>query len=183
MKQDSRWSDVQLTTLKGALSDNETAITAIRKVFLEDELTENEKAALKLAVQDNEAMQHVLRRHYCPQLVVDAPIGQVQDRLCVIATEDLSPDMVTLQAAATEKAEACMEAHLEEMFTGKPGMSFKTLYKLDLDDPVSTHIGLMARNKYIIDAEKLTHHLQLLAGKKDESPEETMARLRKDSAK
>lgn len=183
MKQTSRWSETQLATLKGALADNEIAITGIRKVLLEDELTPNEKTALKLAIQNNEPMQELVRRHYCPSLKVDAPIGQVQDRLITIQVDTLSPEIATLQAAATELSEECMKAHIEELITGTVAASFKSLYKLDLDDPAKTYIGLLARNKYLIDAERLTHHLALLSGRVDETPSQTEERLKKDSSK
>lgn len=183
MKQDSRWSETQLATLKGALADNDIAVTAIRKVFLEDELTDQEAKILKSSIQDKPEVQELLRRHYMPQLVVDAPIGQVQDRLAGIPVNDMTPELATLHAAATERAEQCMASHLDELCTGVPGQSFKKLYKLSMKDPVETFVGLLARNKYIVDAEKLTYHLHLLAGRKEETPEETMTRLRKDSAK
>lgn len=183
MKQESRWSEAQLAIVKGAFAENELAINAIRKVLLENDLSDTEETVLQTTVRENKAVQEVLRRHYCPTLVVDAPIGQVQDRLTGVPVEQLDPMMATLHAEATEKAEACMAAHIDELFTGKPGMSFKSLYVNDREKPEDTFVGLMARNKYIVDAERLTHHLSLLAGRKEESPEETMKRLRKDSAK
>ena len=183
MKKDSRWSEEQLAIVKGALAENDDAIMGIRKVLLEDELTEAEEKAVDLAIRKNKAAQEVLYRHYCPSLVVDAPIGQVQDRLAGIPVEQLDPQTATLHAAAVEMAEDCMKAHMEELFTGKPGASFKSLYKLDPEKPEATFVGLMARNRYIVDAEKLTHHLSLLAGRKDETPEQTMDRLRKHSSR
>ena len=183
MKQESRCSEEQLDILKGAIAENELVISAIRKIFLENELTENEEKALDLAVRKKPAVQEVLRRHYCPKLVVDAPVGQVQDRLATIPVADLAPEIAILQAEGVERAEECLEAHLEEMFTGKPGVSYKTLYNREEEDFYSRYIGLFARHKYIVDAERLTHHLQLLAGQKSETPEQTMERLRKNSAK
>ncbi len=183
MQQNSRWSENQLAILKSALADNDIAVTAIRKVFLEDELTENEQKVLETTIRKKPEVQEVLRRHYAPELKVDAPIGQVQDRLTSIGVQEMTPDMATFHAASVEKASACIDSHLEELFTGKVGMSYKSLYKLDLDDPVNTFIGLLARTKYVVDAERLTHHLQLLAGRKEESPSETMKRLQKDSSR
>lgn len=182
MKQQMRFSEAELATIKGSFADNELAITAIRKVFLEDELSENEQTALKLAVK-TKAAKEVLRRHFCPELKVDAPIGQVQDRLMLVRPEELDPATTTLQAAAMERTIACIDAHVEEIFGASPGLSFKKLYTLDMSDPEETYIGLLARNNYVMQVERLTHHLSLLAGRKEETPSETVERLKKDSAK
>lgn len=183
MKQKSRWSDAQLTVLKGALADNEVAITAIRKVLLDDELTTAEQKVLKTSIQSNEKLKPLIRRHYCPTLVVDAPIGQVQDRLIALPLDTMTPDMATLQADATERAEDCLKENVEKLLCGTDAAPFKELYKLDRNDPEGTYTGLLARNKYVVDAEKLTHHLYLLAGTKTETAEETMKRLQQDGSK
>lgn len=183
MKQNSRWSEAQLKIIKEVLAENDTAITAIRKVFLEDKLTDLEEKALETAIRKKPAVQEVLRRHYAPELVVDAPIGQVQDRMMFVNVSDLDPLTATLHAAGMEKAIKCMDQHLEELFTGKTAGSYKNLYKFDLNDPEKTYVGLYARNRYVRDVESLTHHLSLLAGQKNETPEQTMERLRKDSAR
>lgn len=183
MKQDSRWSSEQLTILKGALAENTTLLSAIRKVFLEDKLSANEKKALETGIRGNEAIQEVITRHYCPELVVDAPIGQVQDRLTSLGLDAFTPDVAVMHADSVERTEKCLKEHLNELFTGEKATSYQELYKLDKDDVEETYTGLLARNRYISDCERLTYHLHLLAGRKDETAEETMERLRKDSAR
>ena len=177
-----RFSDAELALLKATFADNEELINAVRKVFLEDELTDTEVKLLE-TIRKNKAVQAVLTRQYAPELKVDAPIGQVQDRLMIMNMENLTPDMATYQADAKERVIACINSHLEELFTGKPGASFKSLYKLDLDNPVETYVGLMARNLYVMECERLTHHIFLLAGRNDETPDQTVKRLQKDSTK
>ncbi len=182
MKQQMRFSEAELATIKGVFADNDLAITAIRKVFLEDELSDNEAKALKSAMKTDE-VKNVLRRHFSPQLKVDAPIGQVQDRMMLVRPEEHDPLTTTLLAAAMEQTIACIDSHVEEIFGGTPAMSYKSLYTLDTDKPEETYVGLKARNEYIMQVERLTHHLQLLAGRKEETPEETVKRLQKDSSR
>lgn len=176
-----RFSDAELGLLKSIFAEDEATLQALRKVFFEAELSDKDKKHLT-KFQSPEA-QKLIRKVFIPEIDLDAPVGQMIDLLMTINFSDKTPEQAYYVIQARHVVIDLLEGHLKELDgTGTPGPSYKPLGYMS-PDPEETFINLTARNSYISHIEAMLAQIKMLAGRKDETPEQTVERLQKDSAK
>jgi hypothetical protein len=180
MKQKMRFNDAELALIKSLFAEDESMITAVRKIFFEVELTKAENLKIK-ACQTDKA-KTLIRKIFIPELNLDAPVGQMIDLLMTINFAEKDPAMAHLHMRARHAVISLLDAHLKELQGETPTLSFKPLAVLS-DDSEQDFVNLTARNSYVSHVEAMLQQINLLAGMKNESPEQTQERLQKDSSK
>ena len=180
MKQKLRFTDAELALIKSLFADNDALVTVVRKVFFEKELTPNETQ--KLDTLKSDKAKAVIRKIFLPELDLEAPIGQMIDLLMTVNFTNLSPVEAHNHIKARHLVIELLDAHLKELDGETPTISYQSLSKLT-DNAEIDFIQLTARNSYIAHIEAMLNQIVSLAGRKDETPEQTIERLHKDSAK
>lgn len=175
-----RFSDAELGLMKSIFAEDEATLQALRKVFFEAELSDKDKKHLT-KFQSPEA-QKLIRKVFIPEIDLDAPVGQMIDLLMTINFSEKTPEMAHLIIKARHIVIAQLNDKLAELSNSGTGPSYKRLANLT-DDAEQAYINLTARNSYISHIEAMLAQINMLAGRKDETPEQTVERLQKDSAK
>lgn len=178
-----RFSDEELALVKSAFADDDVLAQAIRKVFFEEGLSEAEGKRLTEVVGKNDAMQSLMRKFFLPELSTDVPIGQALDLYMTVQIADKSPLEAVYHLDARSIVIELMESHLAELAGATPQISYRSLEEINVEEPEATYVAITARNTYIQHIESVLGQIILLAGSKDETPDETIERLKKDSSK
>jgi len=179
-----RYDDKELGLIKATFADNEELLLVLRKVFLQAELTEGDIKRLA-PITKSKVAQALLRKAYAPGLEMEAPFGQVIDLWMSVDTKELDPVQSTLALMVRDEMKNLLEVGLERL--AEPTMEVAggiADYTPDFEGTdEERYVTFIARNSIITHTETRLQELSFLAGKKDESVEETMTRLRADSAK
>lgn len=182
-KKDMRISELELGVIKNTFADNVELLKAIRKVFWQEELVGFDKQAIDSLRSKPEVLK-ILRKLVLPTLEGDAPIHQVIDLWMTLDIKNKTPEAVFLDA----KARDILIKYLDEQLKviegeSKPTIKFNSLHGVDGKTEEQVYIDLVVRNTILSHTEMQINQLLILAGKKDESVEETKERLKKDSSK
>jgi hypothetical protein len=186
-KQQMRYNDGELSIIKKTFVENDELLLAMRKVMLQFELNDADKAILK--VFKAKELQNLVSKTFLPGLEAEAPRHQLIDLWMTIDVKDKNMEEMEMIFEARLLLIQILEQQLKEMFdiaegedesrdikltelTGYKGQGAKAYYP-----------GLLARNTLISHVEMQLAQLEGLAGMKDETVEQTIARLQKDSAK
>ena len=179
-----RYDDKELGLIKATFADNEELLLVLRKVFLQVELTEDDVKRLAPITKSEQALA-LLRKAYAPSLELDAPFSQMIDLWMTVDTKDLSPAQATLALHVRGDMHALLEEGLARLADPKMKVAGGIAdYTPDFTvDDEERYITYVARNSIISHTEQRLQELSFLAGRKEESVEETIARLQQDSAK
>lgn len=173
--QKMRYSEKELGLIKSLFAENEDALIALRKKMLGVELSEVEK---NLTTYNKDA-QAVLSKTFNPQIDPEAPIHQVIDLWMTVDIKDKDVD----QARINMRARQVVLAYLENKLAGKKGITLDSLIYSDKNDDEQNLVNMTARNTILGHIEQQLQQLNFLAGQKDETVEELLERLDKDSNK
>ncbi len=130
----------------------------------------------------------LIHKAFLPQLDGDAPINQVVDLWYLLQIMDKEP----LQALPHIKAKDLIIKYLTQQLKvlsdedSTIKIYFKDLIKLpdnDAEIVTNSYVNLIVRNTIIQFTEQQLLTLKMLAGKKDETTEETIKRLQTNSNK
>jgi len=187
-RQTMRYSDDELQAIKGVFAENEDLLKAIRKVFYQMPLSALDLSLLQIPFANKPLNQKVLRKTFLPTITGDAPIQQNFDLWLTLALKDMPVEEAAVHMKSVGLWIEYIKQQLKAIETGKyqvkkPKISFEGL--TDIKDKVSweMYAEMLARNTIINHVEQQLRQLDLLAGKKDETPEQTIERLSKDSNK
>lgn len=185
--QKMRFSDVELALIKGLFAGNEDLLFAIRKVMLQFELTESEQEMLRATI--NEVNYALLHKIFLPTLDGDAPFFQMTDMILGI-TQDikaLDPEMAWPHIKAKELEIAYIDQQLKVLQNPKASQKIKLADLANLEATKTqreqVYINITARNYLLSFVDSNIAQVKFLAGLKDESVEDTKARLEKNSSK
>lgn len=185
--QKMRFTDNELSLMKSVFADNEDLLFIIRKVLLQFELTSLERETLDKQLSDN--MYELLRKTFLPTIDPDAPLFQLTD-LVMSLTNDLkgrSQDEMYSQIIAKELEIRYLEQQFEVLKGNRllEGINLKDLGRLSgvRSKGLEEYENITARNYILSYIDSNIQQLKFLAGKKEESVEETVNRLQKDSTK
>lgn len=183
-KQTNRFSDAELNTIKSTFSENDDLIKALRKHFLQLPLSAVDQAILG-TIKGKEAVLKVIRKAYLPEIDGDAPIHQVVDLLLTLKIDDKTPELAYPHILARHKLIEYIDGQLKflEVNGNAANLNFVYLGNIDNKKADDAYVDLLARNTFISHNEQQLSMFLLLAGRKDETPEQTMARIQKDSTK
>ena len=184
-KQTMRYSDAELSLCKNTFADNEDLYKAIRKVFLQMPLDEIDKQSLRAHVSGKPDVMKLIRKSYLPELDPDAPIHQIIDLWMTVEVKDKSPEAAYPFLVARETLIAYLEQQLEvlETLEDKGVIRLSEMVGTKGKNETEAYIDLVVRNTVISHNEQQLNQLNVLAGRKDETVEQTQDRLKRDSSK
>lgn len=182
-----RFTDTELGLIKSLFADNDELLYAIRKVMFQFETTDQEKETIKRAINDSTLA--LLYKVFLPGLDPDAPIHQMADIVLGLGVEikSLSPDGAWPFIKAKEVSMDYLGQQLKAL-NGNVATNHISLTELsDISGPKTQreqkYINVIARNFILSFIDSMFQQIQTLAGKKEESVEQTLARLAQNSAK
>lgn len=181
----------ELSLIKNTFAENEPLLFAIRKVLLQFELNDGDKALLKLI---NEPILTVLRKRMLPELSNVFPLGQLPSLMSTLTQQLQGKDVsdMELQFDAKQLQIDYLEQQFNELseLAGLP-YKIKDEARLELKE-LGTLKGKPAKSQFV----HMTAYLFLLgyidpmlimiktiAGKKDETLAQLNERLKRDSNK
>jgi hypothetical protein len=182
-KQVMRFTDLELDIIKKSFVDNDQLLIAIRKVFLQLDLTTAEKQLIK-SLQEKPELLAVIRKAFLPEIDGDAPFQQVVDLFMTLKLEDKTPTEAFPHIQAREKLIQYLHEQLRFLEEGaKPKHSFNQMSVLGDKVDEDIYIDLICRNTVIGHTEQQLMQFVVLAGQSDETVEQTKKRLIKNSTK
>lgn len=188
LKQVGRYSETEREIIKSIFAEDDDLLILVRRFFIQDTLTEEEKGQLlKLFPKDSPSLA-VLRKTFYPEIIPDTPLHQMVDLWLINELEFKEKDPAFAWPYILSNT-MFMNYLLNQFnfFEGKEilGTKFKDFTSIDIVAANQELIfcNLHARNRLISFIDSQLNQLKVLAGFKDETIEKTMERLMKDSSK
>lgn len=183
-----RFNDGELSMIKNTFAENEALLLAIRKVFLQFELSQTDKDILRV-FKGKKGLFDLVSKTFKPELESGAPIHQLIDLWMTVDFKEKTLEEIEIQLDSRQILIDLLEQQLKglsEIVAGK-----EPKYKLLLSDLAKRggksakefYARLTARNMLITHVEMQLSQLDILAGVKDESVEQTKEKLFKNSSK
>jgi hypothetical protein len=182
-----RFNTHELGLLKSLLADNEELLFAIRKVMIQAELTTGEQAVLDGAINDETFK--LIKKFMLPEVDGDSPLFQLAHLGIGLGSEvkNLSPDGAWPFIKAKELEIKYVAQQLEVLRGRTPETNIRISSLMDLSGSKPTretvYTNVLAWNFLITFIDSTINQMKILAGYKTETPDETLQRLAKDSAK
>jgi len=179
-----RYTDEELSLIKNTFSENEEMLKVIRKVFLQIPLDVIDQQIIA-SIKGNKNLIAVIRKAFLPTIDAKAPLNQVIDMWMTLKMEGKTPEMVSIDARAFDKLIKYLDEQLLRL-EGKEEIGYVSFSDLEVIKgkvAEDIYIDLMVRNTIIKTTEMQLNMFLLLAGMKEETVEETVKRLQKDSSK
>jgi len=181
-KQPRRFSDDEISLIKGTFKDNLDLLKAIRKSVLQMELTEKEDVALRTMLKKD--VMKVVKKCFLPEIDGDAPIMQTVDLWATLNFSTLNPDLALLHIKSRKRLIEYIGQRMQSLegIISENIISFKEMSSLK-GTPEDIYIDLFARNTIVMHTEQQINQLNVLANEKEETEEDIKERLKKDSSK
>jgi hypothetical protein len=180
--QQMRFNDLELSLMKNTFAENEDFLFIIRKVLLQFPLDVMEADQLKGFMTDG--VYTLLKKAFLPALDPDAPLFQLVD-LQMGLNVDFKSYRIDEMGPYIESKQLVIE-YLEQQFEvlkdSKSKMPISLAKMGDLKDQ-NAAINILSRNYILSYVDSNLQQIKFLAGKKEESVEDTKDRLKKDSSK
>jgi hypothetical protein len=181
--QKMRFTRAELSLMKNTFADNEALLFALRKFLLGFSLTKQEEKELEV-LRTGEAYK-LVKKVYTPEIDPNAPLFQLVDMKLGLnvdlkgQTEEFS--LPHIQAKMFEID--YMETKISELSGAVASGEVETLESLgDLSHPLAFP-RIIARNYLLSYIDSYTNEIKFLAGTKEETVEETLEKLKKNSTK
>ena len=178
-----RFNEQDLLLIKNLFKGNEPLLYALRKVFFQVELTEEDLTILKPIIISEEALK-VLNKTYYPEIDLKAPFGQVIDLWLTIDSKDKDPEEVYNALLVRDRLMQLIQSGLKRLKGEETTLEKIVDFKPDFDKcALDNYVEYTARNALISHTEMQLTQLLSLANRTEESVEELQARFKKNSAK
>lgn len=188
--QTTRFTNEELQIIKQifAESENDKMLKILRKAFLQLPIDAAEMAIIEVTFRKQPETIATIRKMFLPELDGNAPILQCGNAWSFFSPriEDFDLGRAELQIKARKNVIDYLEQQIDFLGEGKnQNVLFTDFidYGRKRDDPDTTYIGLIAHNFIINYVEQRLNDIKILAGRKDETPEETIQRLQQNSNK
>ena len=183
-EQTMRYSDEEIGIIKATFADNDYLIKVLRKFLLQGALNETEKSLLESFASQPNSMK-VFEKTIKPEIDLDAPAFQMTDLYVNIDTKEASVEKAYPLMLARDLLSDYLEQQLNKLkgISVDSGINFMSLKRTEGKTPLVAFTELSARNTLISHVEFQLLNLKTLAGGKEETVEETKARLIKNSNK
>lgn len=177
----------EIALFKQHFSDQEGLLKSIRSLLIGQDVSEEEKKRIK-AVFSNKDVLNALRHRVYQLETDDVPLGQMNDLWMGLDArlQGASIDAIfqaikvrTRLARLFEKIELYLIDPFQEKLDLKVNLDVLE-HSFNLNE---TACDIMARNMYIKSVDMVLAIIHSLTQGKDETPEEVLARVRKDSTK
>ena len=179
-----RYGEKDLILIKSLFKNNEPLLMVLRKVFLQAELSEDDLNTLKV-ITSSEEVKKVLKKTYYPEIDLNAPFGQVIDLWLTVDSKDKDPEEVQRALYVRERLMKLIMSGLDRLENPTSKISEKIIDwtpNFDQGD-LDLYVEYTARNALISHTEFQLIQLFTLANQKDETIEEKVARMKKNSGK
>ena len=190
-KRQMRYSDIEMQLIKSIFAENDALAKVLRKAFLEDPMSKEEQEMIRATFARKEVAA-VIKKTLAPVLDPDAPMFQQADlyigtKLDFVSPEKVSADISVRQIFADYMYYMCDVLTEPRCLKVEMGVSHLQPKRYNpeatVEERVDVAIRLQARDTIISHINFQLSQLLILAGKKDETAEETKRRLQKDSAR
>jgi len=169
----------EISLIKATFAENDELLKAMRALAFGLPVSDTNKETIKKTFANDELVK-IMRKRLVPQLDADAPIGQVADVWLGVEQMIFNVPRDTVTQAIKYKARAVdMTKQALELFID-PSRERISLDVTGVEDELG--INILARNQYIRHIESQLLFLKMIAGTKDETPDEAKKRLTQDSA-
>lgn len=176
------YSEKDIEVIKATFADNEALLVLLRKLFFGKDISEDEKKLIKSTFSNPEVVE-VLRRKVYPVQNFDGGLLQFNDFWLDAESQVFGASRDTIYQAIESKK--LIKAMLEKAFNlliNPDGEKVVIDYDPIIEaDPLG--VKMIARNLYIRSIQTALITVHLIAGRKDETPEQATKRLLSDSAK
>ena len=185
-----RFTQAELEIIKSAFAvsenDNDDLARALRKSMLQFQLDPIDESILT-SIRERKELLTVIRKTFLPTLDANAPFSQLVDLWMTVNVTDKTPEIAITHIKARATLIEYISQQLNFIETGEVG-TIKLAKLVEFKNFVGKtaekcYADLLARNTAITHTDQQISQLVLLAGLKDETTEETIARLAKDSTK
>lgn len=179
------FSKGELALLKKVFAGNDELLYAVRNVLLQFPLSEQEQAMIKTEITP-EVFALIKKRLY-PEPNPDLPLTQQGD-IYQTLTNDLKTKTVEEMAPLFDAKQLEVD-YLDQQFArlkdidAPEDIRFDALASLRDKSPYQRYVDTTARNFLLGYIDPMLNNLKVLAGTKDETPEQQQARLTRDSNK
>ena len=181
------FSKSELALIKAVFADNDALIYTIRKVLLQFPLTLAEEELIRMSV--TEPVYDVLRKRILPLMSPDFPLNQIPSILTTI-TNDLKVKSIDEMIPLFEAKQLEID-YLEQQFRILKDIDYVQESSISLvglaelkDKTASRQFVDMTAYLFLLGyIDPCMTMIKVLAGQKDETPEQQEARLSKDSSK
>lgn len=178
------FNEAELSLIKNTFSENDPLLYAIRKVFLQFELNDGDKALLKLV---NTEIVNVLKKRMFPELSNVFPLGQLPSLMTTL-TQDLKVKDVEEMSYQFDAKQIEID-YLEQQFAVLEGkeveekIKLKELGTLKGKTPGQQFIDMTAYLFLLGYIDPMLNMIKTIAGKKEETLAQLNERLKRDSNK
>ena len=180
-KQRMRFNDEEIALIKNIFGDNDNILISLRKLFLQAPLDDEDINVLKI-VSDSEEAIKLLRKVFAPTIELDAPIHQIIDLWMTVENKDKTPAELRLALRARGRLiELIEEGFARFDKTNKTKSSIYNYMPNFMEDDESVFVEYTARDAMLGHVEIQLQQMNMLGKNKEETVEELMARLQKDS--
>lgn len=186
-----RYSIKELEVLKLIFAENDELILTLRNLFFGFEMSKDEKKTIKEIFSDKEN-RRIVRKVIIPEFDADIPVGQATDiwMSSVDGVKGNTPEVLAPIFASQIKYVGMLETALAllENVEGEK-VSLKVLYPEFNSESerytfsVRMYEQILARNNFVKVIESSLVQIRILAGTKQETVEEWIKKMEKNSAK
>lgn len=184
-KRQMRFTSLELDLLHRLFHDNEVLLKAIRKAFLQLEISDSEKDLLKKTFSSKDAFD-VLEKVFNPKLDGDAPILQLVDMWLNVEIKEKD----TATALPYIIARKMMCEYIDEFFEtlkigdwdgGTEVFADYTKIDFNVEDVKDIHAKILARNNLLAHCEAQLNQIVILASMGESKAEKIKEDKKKDS--
>lgn len=179
----------ELSLLKNTFAENSPLLYAVRKVFLQFELTDGDKVSLKQAITPE--VFACLKKRILPDLSPEYPLGQIPSLLTTLTDQIKVKD--ENEMSAQFEAKELEQAYLQQCFETLQGVvddkevdqtiKLVELGTLEGKDSRQKYIDITAYLFILGYVDPMLGMVKAIAGEKEETPEEQTKRLTRNSNK
>ena len=181
------FSDSELSLIKNTFADNDEYLFAVRKVLLQFPLSEVERGMVRSFTSP--AVYALLKKRIHPELDPEAPLFQLAD-LYQGLTNDLMSKGVEEMAPRLDFKQLQIE-YFDQQFdalkdidnAAPPSIILDRMKQIKGITHYEAFVGNLTRNNILSWVDASLNYLKVIAGKKEETPEEQKKRLERDSSK
>jgi len=177
-----RFTKDEIALVKLTFKNNLKLLRAIRKVFLQIELTEEEDIMIRKTIKGD--VHAILSKLFLPQIDGDAPIKEVLDLMMTIDLVSRIPEDAKWHMRARKKLIRYLEQslYLLEGKISEDKIIFETLAELT-DDDTEDYINMITRNTILNHVETILEKISITANAEDKTDEEVKEQNKLDSSK
>ena len=179
--QTMRYTESELDLMRETFKENLPLLKAMRKVFLQLDVSEEEQELLKSTMKGD--VIALVRKAFLPTLDGDAPLGQVIDLMMTVDIVSKFPEEAINHLKAREIAIAYINSQLDVM--AEIGIVSTSLNSLTVlrEDASETYQNIVARNTIIMLVENQLRDINTLANQVKLTEEEQKEAMEKESNK